>query len=227
MHLQDRRSFLKNGLIISLGSCGVVWAKDADKFSASSEQQWAMIIDLNRCTGCQSCVIACKLQNNTVKNSFNTRIVEKEIGQYPDSRILFTPIQCNQCENPPCMHACPEKAITRLANGIVVTDWNICDGHGACIEACPYGARFPDERFGGKADKCDFCLNRLNQGLEPACVEACASKARIWGDLKSPSGEFKTYLNRAGLNSIQPESEIKTNVLYKKRSIRSLQDEKK
>jgi Fe-S-cluster-containing dehydrogenase component len=184
-------------------------------FKASSEKRWAMIIDLSRCTGCQSCSIACKLQNHTVQNHFNTRIREYETGHYPDARMVFTPVQCNQCDDPPCLPACPEKAISKLGNGIVVTDWNICNGQGHCIEACPYEARFLDERFGGKADKCDFCLSRLNKGLVPACVEACASKARIWGDAKSPCGEFAAYLSHTGLVSIKSESGIKTNVLYK------------
>lgn len=215
MQAQNRRTFLKNGLIICLGSGGAIQAvKRAGAFPSSAGQRWGMIIDLKRCTGCQSCVIACKLQNHTVENRFNTHIQEKEIGKFPESRVAFTPIQCNQCENPPCLPACPENAIFKLENGIVATDWNLCAGHGDCIEACPYGARFPDKRFGGKADKCDFCMDRLTRGLEPACVEACASKARIWGDFDAPGGELGRYLENDESGPRLPELGIQTRVLY-------------
>lgn len=212
---QTRRAFIKNGILFSISAGGIMLSGRAG-FSATGKERWGMIIDLNRCMGCQSCTVACKNQNQTLENRFSTSVIEKETGEYPDSRFSFTPIQCNHCDDPPCVPVCPEDATFKLANGIVVTDWNKCVGNGACVEACPYNARFLDPRFGNKADKCDFCLNRLELGLEPACVEACAPKARIWGDFNNPSGEFAEYIKAGGLVFRKPELGIKTSILYKK-----------
>lgn len=128
--------------------------------------------------------------------------------------MLFTPVQCNQCEDPPCVSACPENATFKLPNGIVFTDWNKCKSRGDCVPACPYEARFADQRHGGKSDKCDFCLDRLEKGLVPACVEACSEKARIFGDLKKPTGEFAEYLNKSGLVTRKPELKLGSRVRY-------------
>lgn len=211
---QTRRTFIKNGILVSIAAGSMLGAYETG-FAAPGKERWGMIIDLDRCIGCRSCTIACKLQNDTVEKSFSTTVFDKEIGEYPRARNSFMPVQCNHCENPPCVEVCPEDATFRLSNGIVVTDWSKCTGDGSCIEACPYGARFPDHRFGNRVDKCDFCFNRLQAGLEPACVEACPSKARLWGDLNNPEGEFSKYINTGELVCRKPELGIKTGVLYK------------
>lgn len=214
--MNDRRLFLKNGLLAIVGIAALSKTPKAE--AAAETKKYGMIIDLNRCTGCQSCVIACKAQNKTVQDRFNTRVLTIEDGIYPDARIVFTPILCNHCENPPCVPACPLKATFKLPNGIVVTDWDKCQGVGACVPACPYEARFLDPRYkgeaGGKVDKCDFCLNRLEKGLLPACVEACSPRARLFGDLNAPEGEFAEYLMRTDLKRRKAELKIKTSVLY-------------
>jgi Fe-S-cluster-containing dehydrogenase component len=128
--------------------------------------------------------------------NFNTRIDIKEQGTYPLAYQTYTPDLCHQCGNAPCAQACTFDAIFSLASGIVMTDWNKCTGDGACVDACPYGARFLDKENGNKSDKCDFCLARLDLGLEPACVDACPSHARIFGDLAKPQGEFAEYLKQ-------------------------------
>ena len=209
--MQSRRFFLKNGLAV-IAAAGL--AKTSEAAASSPAPKWAMIIDVNRCTGCQSCVIACKAQNKTTADRFNTRLLSLEDGNYPDVRVVFTPVQCNQCENPQCVPACPLGATFKLANGIVVTDWDNCEGLGNCVRKCPYGARFLDERHGSKADKCDFCLNRIEKSLLPACAESCASNARLFGDLNAPTGEFAAYLKRKELRAPKPELGIKTSVLY-------------
>jgi Fe-S-cluster-containing dehydrogenase component len=217
---KDRRLFLKNGLLTMAGTAITVAAlsKTPEAGAAAEAKRYGMIIDLNRCTGCQSCVIACKAQNKTLQDRFNTKILALEDGNYPEARIVFTPVQCCQCENPPCVPACPVKATFKLPNGIVVTDWDKCQGIGACVTACPYEARFLDTRHkgqaGGKADKCDFCLNRLEQGLMPACVEACEANARLFGDLKAPEGEFAEYLKRTDLKVRKPEKKTGPNIRY-------------
>ena len=210
--MNNRRLFMKNGLLAIVGIAGL--AKGAKSEAAPPSQKWGMIIDLNRCTGCQACVIACKAQNKTAPDRFNTKVLSLEDGHYPESRVIFTPVQCNHCEDPRCVPACPLEATFKLPNGIVVTDWDKCESYGACVPACPYGARFLDERHGNKVDKCDFCLNRLDQGLLPACVESCEANARLFGDMDAPAGEFAEYLARKDLTVRKPELKIKTSVRY-------------
>lgn len=223
--MSSRRLFLKKGLLTILGTFGL--SSPVSAATTPEEKKWGMIIDINRCTGCQSCVIACKAQNNTAPDRFNTKILSNEEGSYPVSRVTFMPVQCNQCEDPPCVPACPEKAIFKLSNGIVVIDWNKCKGIKSCgdkcIKSCPYDALFPDPRFNNKPDKCDFCMNRLEKGLLPSCVESCSPKARIFGDANSPEGEFAKYLKRTDLKPRKPELKIKTNLLY----VPSLRDKEK
>ncbi|HBG19565.1 MAG TPA: hypothetical protein DDY32_09915 [Desulfobulbaceae bacterium] len=209
--MQNRRVFLKSGIaVIALAGA----AKVSRALASSPNPKWAMVIDVNRCTGCQACVIACKAQNKTATDQFNTRVLSVEDGNYPESRVVFTPVQCNHCEDPKCVPACPLEATYKLPNGIVVTDWEKCESLGACVQACPYGARFLDARYEDKVDKCDFCLNRLEQGLLPACVEACEANARLFGDMNAPEGEFAEYLKRRDLTVRKPELKIRTSLLY-------------
>lgn len=192
--MENRRQFIKNGLLLCLGAGGAVLSQSSCKFPGADGKTWGMIIDQSRCSGCQSCMVACKLQNKTVPGSFNTKISDVEEGNYPEARLLFTPSLCLHCTDAPCVSACPTKAAFVHESGLVMTDWNLCDGNGACIEACPFDARFHDSRFDGKSDKCDLCINRISQGLAPACVENCPSGARIFGRFDKPEGEFARCL---------------------------------
>ncbi len=112
------------------------------------------------------------------------------------------------------MPACPYDATFKLSNGIVVTDWDKCKAAGNCVTACPFEARFLDPTHGNKSDKCDFCLDRVNAGLEPACVEACSEKARLFGDIHTATGEFADYLKREDLVRRKPGLNIRTAVHY-------------
>ena len=194
--MNERRSFLKRTGVVLLGVAGVSAFVPHTGEGSQQQTQPAMIIDLNRCMGCHSCVIACKEQNLTPHGYFNTRIEIGEHGTFPDAWQTYTPELCHHCKDAPCIEACRYEATFSLKSGIVVTDWSRCRGDGACAEACPYNARFLDTQHGNKADKCDFCVTRLQQGLEPACVESCPSRARIFGDLGNPQGEFANYLAR-------------------------------
>ena len=207
----SRRLFLTQTV---LGALAAIAPRSAGAVDADAGKKWRMIIDLNRCTGCQSCVIACKAQNDTAAQQFNTRILIEEARDARGTRVAFTPVQCNQCENPPCVPSCPKDATFKLPEGIVVTNWNRCTSDLSCLSACPFEARYPDPRHGNKADKCDFCLHRLVKGLQPACVDACPSRARLFGNLLAPAGEFAQYLLRDDLVSRKPELKIKTSLLY-------------
>lgn len=212
--MKTRRNFIQHSGLLILGSAAVLTGGQ-DAQAAAQQPKLTMIIDLNRCTGCQSCVVACKGYTRTTPGKFNTRLITMEKDNTP-AQVIFTPIQCNQCDTPPCIPACPVEATFKLANGIVVTDWDKCQSTGDCITACPYEARFADPRYGEKVDKCDFCLNRVVKGLEPACVEACSSGARMFGDLHNPKGEFASYVQNHPLATRKPEEQTEPNVLYKK-----------
>jgi molybdopterin-containing oxidoreductase family iron-sulfur binding subunit len=142
------------------------------------------------------------------------------------------PLVCQQCSEPPCMEVCPTGATTKDENGIVLVDRNLCMGCKACVMACPYGARqtveewttyFPDAEGGldpyeayakkkweeknayGIATKCDYCMDRVQEGRQPACVEACPAKARYFGDLDDPESEVSILIKREHGFQLNPE----------------------
>ncbi len=212
--MSSRRDLLKGAGIFFLSMARPGSARAGMPEFSEKVPQWAMIIDLNRCMGCQSCVIACKAENETVRGGFLTRIVSKEVGTCPSVRLISSPVLCHHCKDPKCLFACPNGAIFKLSCGMVVTDWERCTGDGNCVKACPHGARIQDSRFGNRADACDFCLHRLEKGLLPACVEACPSRARIFGDLTNPQGEFLSYIEDMGFLDRDRRVNMESRVLY-------------
>ncbi len=206
-----RRTFLKGAA--GAGLCLVATGIDLGHTGASAPQ-YAMIIDLDRCMGCESCSVVCRLERNSPPNCFFTRLDTHEVGRYPDSRLVFVPVQCNQCSQAPCIKVCPTHAIRRTKEGIVVTDWDICDGTGACIAACPTGMRFADHRFGNRSDKCDFCIDLVREDRLPLCVETCPSHARLFGDLAAPEGEFAEYVRQRRLFQFPAISGTQGRVFY-------------
>lgn len=132
---------------------------------------------------------------------------------------------CNHCDNPPCTNVCPTEATWKRDDGIVMMDWHRCIGCRYCVAACPYGSRsfnwrdprpfiqrlnqsFPT-RTRGVVEKCTFCDERLARGQFPVCVEACPSKALIFGDLLDPSSEIRKVLSERF--SIRRKPELGTN----------------
>lgn len=166
--------------------------------------RYAMVIDLNTCVGCNACMAACAMENQTPvwKNSWRTKVHDQEIGTGEDVHRRFFPRLCNHCDNPPCLSVCPTGATYQLDNGIVKVDEDLCMGCRACAMACPYDARIEinwDDVEQGQAfygndyqrkrpsmDKCTFCDHRVAEGRKPACVETCVGSARMFGDLHDP-----------------------------------------
>lgn len=175
-----------------------------------------MVIDLQKCVGCDTCTVSCKAENRTPPGISYNVVLEEERGVFPHVTRINLPRPCMQCDQPPCVHVCPVEATYKLENGIVVVDDDRCIGCRYCIVACPYGARsfdfgesYAQEMLGyhavqapeygryrgarqkGKAPigtvrKCHFCYHRLQRGEEPACVETCIGDARYFGDLDDP-----------------------------------------
>jgi molybdopterin-containing oxidoreductase family iron-sulfur binding subunit len=174
----------------------------------------SMLIDLTRCIGCDACTVACKQENGTPADVFFARVLNVEAGTYPDVKRVYLPLLCNHCENPACLKACPNKAIFRRDDGIVLIDQDQCKGTGACVSACPYGNIILTEKDNwyldedepyekefvkprikeNKARKCTLCAHRVDEGLEPACVVACPTTARIFGDLDDPDSKISRYV---------------------------------
>jgi len=102
--------------------------------------RWGMVIDAARCVGCQACTVACKTENQSPLDAWYAPVLEWEQGEFPDATLNYLPVLCNQCEDAPCVTACPSGALKRRDDGIVIADEDVCIGSRACMAACPYGA---------------------------------------------------------------------------------------
>jgi len=190
-------------------------------------------LDLSRCIGCRRCVYACVKENNQSRapqihwisvlrfekghrwvNVFEEATKYYNPHEVPEEEYFYMPVQCQQCENPPCVKVCPTQATWQERDGIVVVDYNWCIGCRYCMAACPYGARHFNwgkpkvakeeinrevhylgnrPRVKGVVEKCTFCIQRTreNPGRYPACVEICPVGARKFGNLLDPESEIR------------------------------------
>jgi molybdopterin-containing oxidoreductase family iron-sulfur binding subunit len=101
-----------------------------------------MVIDLEKCTGCQACTLACGMENNRLPGENWQDVVFFTEGTYPNAQLKWFPRPCMHCENPSCVHVCPTRATYKTEDGVVVVDWDRCIGCKYCMIACPYGVRF-------------------------------------------------------------------------------------
>ena len=163
--------------------------------------QLGFSFDISRCSGCMACMVACMDQNDLPGNGATFRhVTGLEKNGSPGVTISFLSLACLHCGDAPCIMACPTGAIyKREEDGIVNVHQDLCVGCHSCALACPFGApQFPD---GGKMNKCNFCLERVEQGMEPACVRACPTKALGFGPVNELSGEKADRASRAILSS--------------------------
>ena len=160
-----------------------------------------MVIDLRRCVGCQTCTIACKQEHGLPPGIQWRFVADCEVGQYPEVRRIFLPMQCMHCSAPPCVPVCPTGASRRRDDGIVWIDYAACVGCGYCAVACPYHARHlvhevdgyfahatPAEAATARPErqgvmtKCTFCKERVDRGraegrrpgVDPDATPVCA-----------------------------------------------------
>jgi molybdopterin-containing oxidoreductase family iron-sulfur binding subunit len=163
----------------------------------STKPQWAMVIDLDRCTGCEACVVACRVENNipTVGpeeaakgRSINWIRIERYFeGEFPDVKVKFIPVLCQHCEEAPCEPVCPVYATYHTEEGLNAQVYNRCVGTRYCANNCPYTVRFfnffdpkwdspldkalnPEVSVRGRGvmEKCTFCIQRIRKGEEKA-----------------------------------------------------------
>lgn len=131
----------------------------------------AIDIDHEACWGCKTCEVACKQENRAADGVKLIAVIEKG-PERVDGQLSFTyrVNLCRHCDEPPCVDACPESAINKRSDRIVVMDDQLCTGCQACMEACPYEAiDFDPDK--GIAQKCNLCHHRIENGLIPACAD--------------------------------------------------------
>ena len=174
--------------------------------------RYAMVIDTKRCVGCADCVVACKTENNVPDGYCRDWIVEDVRGAFPNLQMEIRSERCNHCENPPCVRRCPTEASYVDTGGIVLINHDECTGCKACIASCPYDARFVHPE--GYVDKCTFCIHRVKEGLEPACVAVCPTKCMHFGDLEDPDSEVSKLLKVRHSHSLIPEAGTSPKVFY-------------
>ncbi len=199
-------------------------------------------LNISKCRGYRDCVRGCIEENNQGRDSQvqYIRVLELENGsmdlensahyynpaEVPQDGKTYMPVQCQQCDDAPCVKACPVEATWMEPDGVVVIDYDWCIGCRYCMTACPYWARHfnwtepqipaeeinPDTHYLGNRprprgvmEKCHFCLQRTRKGREPACQEACPTGARVFGNLLDPNSEIRYILENKNVFRLKEE----------------------
>src|SRR6476620_11072237 len=174
---------------------------------------YGFVIDLRKCIGCHACTIACKAEHQIPIGVNRCWVKTVEKGAFPDTTRFFFPVLCNQCEDAPCVRICPTRALYKRRDGIVDLHGDHCIGCRACMEACPYDQLFIDPNT-RTAEKCNFCANRIENQLLPACVSVCPTECRIFGDLDDPDSDLARVLQQEATTVRKPEKGTGPRVFY-------------
>ena len=174
--------------------------------------RYAMAIDTKKCVGCSDCVVACQTENNVPTGYCRDWVIETVSGTYPDLAIELRSERCNHCAEAPCVSSCPTGASQYGPGGIVFVEHDECIGCGACIESCPYDARYihPD----GYVDKCTFCMHRVEKGQDPACVAVCPTNCMYFGDIDDPNSEISKMISTRTHKTLAPEAGTNPHIFY-------------
>lgn len=164
--------------------------------------QLGFSFNVSRCSGCMACIVACLDQQEPSGDNQTFRHVTRlEKGRYPSIRISFISLACLHCGDAPCVMACPTGALfKREQDGIVDVNQDVCVGCHSCALVCPFGApQFPE---GGKMSKCNFCVDRIEHNMEPACVRVCPCRAIDFGPMEKLAEQRAGNASRTILDSI-------------------------
>ncbi|MCP4681775.1 MAG: 4Fe-4S dicluster domain-containing protein [Desulfobacterales bacterium] len=188
------------------------------------KQRLGLVINQERCIGCEACTVACRLENKSTTPWINVETMssgkkDAPYGKFPDLRMTFLPRLCNHCDHPPCLDACPNEAIIKSETGPVVLEAEKCDGCRACIDACPYGIIHLNQeedssREGDRVEKCNLCIHRIEDDLEPFCVTCCEGQAIHFGDLNNPESNVAKLIAEREVFRLKPESNTGPCVYY-------------
>jgi molybdopterin-containing oxidoreductase family iron-sulfur binding subunit len=176
-------------------------------------KKYAMLFDLDKCIGCYTCVIACKMTYGTKEGVNYNSVTPVEWDEYPNAKQRFMLNLCMHCETPSCEEVCPTGATYKTGEGPVLIDYDKCIGCNYCVQACPYNERHPvkdqsaafpgsvmqwEEESAQRSDvveKCLFCSGRVANGDEPACSLHCPGQCRVFGDINDPESKIYKYLS--------------------------------
>ena len=182
-------------------------------------KRYGLVIDLDRCIGCQACRISCKVEHSLETDSgIRVETVggahpDTPAGRFPHVSLHYLPIPCMHCGKPSCLDACPVEAIYKRKDGIVLVDEEKCTGCRVCIDACPYDAITYDSKK-NVVQKCTLCHHRIDEGLEPFCVVCCEGKAMFFGEINNPDSKTSNLIVRKGANTLKSEAGTAPAVYY-------------
>ena len=218
--------------------------RQSNGHGAEGEHLWSMVIDLEQCIGCRYCVWSCQATNDVPEDEMRWNVGFPERTENGTDFFMTRP--CMHCQDAPCVKVCPVGATWIRDDGIVAMDYDRCIGCRYCEVACPYDARrfnwkvstadnpyVPtwgtpevERRPRGVVEKCTFCVQRIDRGLEqgltpgvdyaatPVCVNACPVGARVFGDLKDPDSPISVYLNEHETFRLREDFGTSPNVRY-------------
>ncbi len=221
MRKLSRRGALKAAVAGALGAAAArtralgpeVEDRDDVAFRGDPRKRWAMVVDLRRCVGCQSCTVSCAVENRVPSGQFRTVVSDYEVVRAGVSRRALVPRLCNHCGSPACTTVCPTQATYKRADGVVLVNNTRCVGCGACVQACPYEGRFVNPET-GTAEKCTWCAHRIDRGLLPACVETCVGGGRVFGDLNDPASAVSRLLREQPVQVLRASFGTDPHVYY-------------
>ncbi len=188
-------------------------------------KNYGMIIDLDKCSGCYNCFLACRDEHygndsppiaaaQPFKGHFWMQIHERERGKYPKVKVSFIPKPCMHCDDPPCAKASVNGAVYKRPDGIVIIDPEKSVGQKEILSSCPHRVIYWNEEK-NIPQKCTLCAHLLDQGWkEPRCVEACPTGALLFGDLNDPKSEISKVSEAKKLEVLHPEFDLKVRVKY-------------
>lgn len=203
--------------------------------------RYGFVIDTQRCIGCHTCAVGCRMENNLPKNMWWNRVLtdggenmDTPEGVFPEITMSYVPLACQHCENPACVKVCPVGATYKdEKTGVVRQDYDKCIGCRMCMSACPYtGVRSfnweepqytIDFSIGGAdvaahqkhvVEKCTMCWHRLAKGEEPTCIRLCPERARFWGDFDDPDSEVSKLIQEREYKRLLEDRGTNPSVYY-------------